>query len=311
MTRAADPEPTRWLFSNVVFDERSWTLTVDGKPVAVEGKPLALLHQLLIHEGEKVTKEHLLETVWPGVFVVEASLTTAMRKLREAIGDDRKNNRIIETVSGVGYRMIAPVEREVIFVPVRAADASPQDLSPAFEASKGSNGLLAKPRSNRAARASIVAGLAIAASIFATNLPPVTSGSRHAFSTNRMEVLAAIRMLDLAKIEKLNAAGWNPNKPLDSDGNAALHKALEVCEWNPQHDQQKLLLMVRFLYDAGAKIEQRNVWGDTPYSIASATRYCGPNHPATQMLFRDCFGGKVPLGDKCVATYELARRSRS
>src|SRR5205085_177343 len=46
------------------------------------------------------------------VTVVEASLPTAVHKLRAAFGDDRRERKIIETVSGIGYRISIPVESE-------------------------------------------------------------------------------------------------------------------------------------------------------------------------------------------------------
>ena len=52
----------------------------------------------------------------------------------------------------------------------------------------------------------------------------------------------------------------------------------------------------------------RNSWGDTPYSIAKAKRYCGPDHPVTQMLRKMCYSGATPLGDRCLASYEIGRR---
>ena len=74
----------RWRFADAVFDEAAWTLSVAGRSVELEGKPLQVLHELLLSAGEAVTKAELLDAVWPGVHVVEASLTTAVSKLRGA-----------------------------------------------------------------------------------------------------------------------------------------------------------------------------------------------------------------------------------
>ena len=68
--------------------------------------------------------------------------------------------------------------------------------------------------------------------------------------------------------------------------------------------------MVRTLYDAGGHIDRPNFWGDTAYSIAKAPRYCGPSHPVTEMIRTMCYSGAGAVGDRCLATYELARRSR-
>jgi hypothetical protein len=120
----------------------------------------------------------------------------------------------------------------------------------------------------------------------------------------------ALRTLDVGKIEDMLAAGWNPNTPFDDQGNAAINYVLGKCEWDRGHDQEQMVLMVRTLIDGGAKLDHRNVWGDTPYSIAKAIRYCGPNHPVTRSIRTMCFAGYKPYGDRCLASYELARRGK-
>jgi DNA-binding winged helix-turn-helix (wHTH) protein/Flp pilus assembly protein TadD len=74
-------------------------------------KLLDLLFFLLEHAGELVTKEQLLDALWPGANVTENALAQAMSELREAIGDDAGSPRFIKTVARRGYRFIAPVER--------------------------------------------------------------------------------------------------------------------------------------------------------------------------------------------------------
>lgn len=98
----------RWTFANTVFDEPSWSLAVGGRRIELEGKPLLVLLELLTHAGETVTREELLDAVWPDVNVVEASLTTAISKLRKAIDD--VSGAVIQTVPKIGYRLVAQVE---------------------------------------------------------------------------------------------------------------------------------------------------------------------------------------------------------
>jgi hypothetical protein len=106
------------------------------------------------------------------------------------------------------------------------------------------------------------------------------------------------------------ASGWDPNIPFDNEGNGAVNYLLNMCEWDPGHDRRKMLLMVRTLLDGGARLDRRNVWGDTPYSIAKAERYCGPDHPVTRMIRTLCYAGFKPPGDRCLASYEIAREAR-
>jgi len=106
----------RWRFADAVFDEAAWTLSVAGRSVELEGKPLQVLHELLLSAGEAVTKAELLDAVWPGVHVVEASLTTAVSKLRGALGD--REASIVQTLPRIGYRLGAPVEVEQLTTPL-------------------------------------------------------------------------------------------------------------------------------------------------------------------------------------------------
>jgi TolB-like protein len=89
--------------------------------VEIEGKPLEVLHQLLLRAGDVVSKEELLDAVWPGVSVVDASLATAVSKLRKALEDDT----IIKTIPKVGYRFCGAVRccRDEDPTPPRTDDA--------------------------------------------------------------------------------------------------------------------------------------------------------------------------------------------
>ena len=105
---ARDVPARLWKFGDCEVDELRRELRVRGIAVELESKPLELLIQLLHHAGEVVTKEELLEWVWPGTMVVDGSLATAVSKLRKAIGDE--DQLTILTVPRVGYRLAAPVQ---------------------------------------------------------------------------------------------------------------------------------------------------------------------------------------------------------
>src|SRR6185503_14126147 len=102
----------RWLFAGCVFDEANWILLVDSRGVAIETKPLELLRALLLRGGELVSKDELLDQIWPDVTVVEASLTTAVHKLRAALRDEHRDPHIIRTVPKIGYRIGVTIEVE-------------------------------------------------------------------------------------------------------------------------------------------------------------------------------------------------------
>lgn len=95
-----------WRFGTCEFDELRYELRVQDKVVDLERKPLEVLHQLLLRAGDVVRKEELLDSVWQGTSVVDASLATAVSKLRKALGEEE----IIQTVPKVGYRISVPVQ---------------------------------------------------------------------------------------------------------------------------------------------------------------------------------------------------------
>lgn len=97
-----------WKFANCEFDEQRRELRINGVRVDLEAKPLEVLLQLLQHAGEVVTKDELLEAVWPGTVVVDGSLATAVSKLRKAICDEEQLT--ILTVPRTGYRLAVPVQ---------------------------------------------------------------------------------------------------------------------------------------------------------------------------------------------------------
>jgi serine/threonine protein kinase/DNA-binding winged helix-turn-helix (wHTH) protein len=113
--KVADTSGRLWRFADYEFDELGRELRVKGKSIELEAKPLDILLQLLLHAGEVVTKEELLESVWPDVMVVDGSLATAVSKLRKAMGDE--DHPAILTVPRVGYRLGVPVYCKTVAAP--------------------------------------------------------------------------------------------------------------------------------------------------------------------------------------------------
>jgi len=103
------PQGERWRFGDFELDEPRRELRRHGELIEVEKKPLNLLMVFLRHPGQLLTKNDLLEAVWPGRIVVEAVLGNAVAKLRDALGD--AGAVWLKTVFGFGYRFDAPVER--------------------------------------------------------------------------------------------------------------------------------------------------------------------------------------------------------
>lgn len=83
-----------------------------GEPVALTPKVFDTLAYLVEHRGAVLSKDDLLNALWPDVIVEENNLGQNISKLRSVLGEARGENRYIETVSGHGYRFVAAV-REV------------------------------------------------------------------------------------------------------------------------------------------------------------------------------------------------------
>jgi tetratricopeptide (TPR) repeat protein/DNA-binding winged helix-turn-helix (wHTH) protein len=87
-------------------------LRKNGFKVNLQEQPFQVLAMLLTHPGELVTREDLRKQIWPeDTFVdFDLGLNTAIKKIREALGDSAKNPRFVETLLKRGYRFIAAVE---------------------------------------------------------------------------------------------------------------------------------------------------------------------------------------------------------
>ena len=108
----AEQSLLRWHFGTVAFDEATLQVSLAGAPVEVERKPLEVLRHLLAHAGEVVTKDELIEAVWPGRILSDTVLAKAISRLREVLGE--AGSEAIKTVHGYGYRLVAEVRLETL-----------------------------------------------------------------------------------------------------------------------------------------------------------------------------------------------------
>ena len=98
-------------FGPFEVDVVSGELRRQGLKIRLQDQPFRLLVLLLDRAGEVVAREKVRETLWPADTYVDFdhSLNTAVRKLREALGDSAEAPRYVETIARRGYRFIAPV----------------------------------------------------------------------------------------------------------------------------------------------------------------------------------------------------------
>lgn len=95
-------------------DLRTFELRHDGRALKLERIPLQILLILIEQKGQLVTREEIAESIWgKEVFLdTDNSINGAIRKIRQALNDDPHEPRYVETLSGRGYRFIAPVSDE-------------------------------------------------------------------------------------------------------------------------------------------------------------------------------------------------------
>src|SRR4029450_13456218 len=94
-------------FASYRLDLRAGQLTRAGAPIALRPKTWAVLVHLAERPGLLVSKEELLDAVWPNVAVTPDTLTKSIGELRLALGDDSANPGFIATVHRRGFSVIA------------------------------------------------------------------------------------------------------------------------------------------------------------------------------------------------------------
>ena len=98
------------------LDLISGELRKQGLRVKLSEQPFQILLLLIERAGEMVTRDEVRRRLWPADTFVDydAGLNSAIKKLRDALGDPAENPRFIETVPRRGYRFIGPLEQPEI-----------------------------------------------------------------------------------------------------------------------------------------------------------------------------------------------------
>ena len=119
-------------FDPFVLDVEERVLLRNGRPVAVTPKVFDMLLLLVQNHGCVVSKQKILDTLWPDVFVEESNITFNITMLRKILGDTKREPLYIETVPRRGYRFIANVEEplnssvvtsQIAYTRIQAADS--------------------------------------------------------------------------------------------------------------------------------------------------------------------------------------------
>lgn len=153
----------RYLFADCDLDTRLYSLRRAGQSLALRPKVFQVLLYLLEHRERVVTKQELLDAVWPQQFISDATLADCIRTIRRAVGETRASQHVIQTRHGHGYRLVAAVEV------IASESPTPADAPPSPPAA-----LPVAPHLDRPASA---APPLIATLLAALQLPPATGPS--------------------------------------------------------------------------------------------------------------------------------------
>lgn len=244
----------------------------------VEALTMRVLVTLARARGATVSRDDLVGACWQGRIVSDDAVARAIAKVRALERTTAPAAFTLETVPKIGYRLIAA-----------PATARPRPRAPLARVLQRWSSLTVRARISLGVGALAAAGLIAATSAMAptrgVERPAAVERPSIAFTpVHSAEFSDALLVLDEPRLRLYLAHGWDPNWKLDSEGNAALHNLMMVCERNPFHDREGLTRVARLLVDSGADPTTRNKWNDTPLIIAATPRYCGPQHPVVAYL---------------------------
>ena len=216
-------------FSGFELDrERAELRGPDGEAIRLRPKALEMLQLFAANAGRVLSKEELMEAVWPNVHVGEDSLFQCIREIRTALGDDRRQT--VKLVSGRGYLFAAEVSFEPSAPTVaarataeRVTNAEPAAITgPASEFTKPRRFGLRRPAAIGAAAAlCVIFGFAVAAPTFRPDLmfrrsPPTVAVATIADASNDprgagMAAAVTDRLTDgLARIDDIRVVAPQP-----------------------------------------------------------------------------------------------------
>jgi TolB-like protein/DNA-binding winged helix-turn-helix (wHTH) protein len=124
-------------FAGFCLDRRSGGLFRRGAAgdlasVPIGSRALDVLGVLVSRPGELLSKQAIMQAVWPGMVVDEKNLTVQIATLRRVLDDERTDRSCIQTEAGRGYRFVAPVtgkERDELR-PASSSPPTPQNATP-------------------------------------------------------------------------------------------------------------------------------------------------------------------------------------
>ena len=117
-------------FGNYQIDTLTYELYQDGHLCKVETRAFELLIYLIEHRDHIVSREELVESLWPGQMISQAAINNGIKAARKAIGDSGSSQHHIRTLHGRGYRFVSQAQPLVDAIWQEPLPQNPRVLSP-------------------------------------------------------------------------------------------------------------------------------------------------------------------------------------
>jgi DNA-binding winged helix-turn-helix (wHTH) protein len=129
----------QWRFADFRLDLVNACLWRGTQPITLTPKAFDVLHYLVTHPDRLVTKDELLDAVWPETAVSDAVVRVAIGALRKILGDTAQTPRFIATVPRRGYRFLGSVAEDIGVVSSSTGPAYPWPSSRPRESCRGAS----------------------------------------------------------------------------------------------------------------------------------------------------------------------------
>lgn len=98
-----------YAFENFELDSKLYELRRDGKPCRMEPQVFDMLLYILENRDRVVTKNDLFDHIWKNRIVTDSALTSRLKAVRAVLGDGGRDQRLIKTLHGRGFRFVGHV----------------------------------------------------------------------------------------------------------------------------------------------------------------------------------------------------------
>ncbi|HSX77923.1 MAG TPA: winged helix-turn-helix domain-containing protein, partial [Candidatus Saccharimonadia bacterium] len=101
-----------YIFGDYELDTTLYELRSAGESSKLEPRVFNVLAYLVEHRAHVVTREELLDYLWPGLSISDTLLNNCIMEARKAVGDSGQVQQVIKTLHGRRYRFIAPTTEQ-------------------------------------------------------------------------------------------------------------------------------------------------------------------------------------------------------